>query len=735
MCSRRPIVIFLYCMFLYADGLYAVNSKSGSETIPTVQAPIVKELKSEIIKQKLVSDKKDKNLLQFMLGVSYFRDEDYGEAYKVLNKVSKIQYLEDYIKYYKSVSALKYFETAETLKKNLDDLYAVLNNGDVGLYDQIKAELPDFEFKTAKAFAVSKNYSSSFDYYTRARIKGFSDLTPEFELVKKYTDYNKDLALSLFLDLNRRFNPTDTKKLFDTLPEKTKEDLYSLSNYKLSQKDTADLSSYRKTESDAIASIKAAINLKDTAKTKDLATEYLKTYPQGTYNKRFYEISYSFIENTLLSGGQKVSYYKELFNYYDKNYLDRLVVKLFQKTDLDEVENLLKILLNKYPQYDKGLYLMATLQEDKGSNSKALKYYKNIVEGFPQSQYYQRSLFKSAWLEMIDKNYSDSIELFTRYIDEGKDNYDWSITAALYFKAKCLDKKSKNDEAKTVKQELISRFPYSFYSLLLMEEAKISLSQHIQDNIKPLDSFAEAISPQDLRAIRTAIMLVRAGLTDVAIKELSSVNLDKLSPGYVDVITSIYKYSSNPDMTIMAAGKLMNNLKGYASQEHAETHFPKLYFDHVKKSSEAYGIQPFIMLAIMKRESAFKKDAVSSSGALGLMQLMPDTAQSVDPKVKIKSLKDPEKNIKVAAEYLKSLLQKYNNNFVYVLASYNAGDEALARWITWYGKKYDDVEFIENIPYIETRNYVKAVILNYYMYNALYLKKDISFKEILKIGE
>ncbi|MEI6093598.1 MAG: transglycosylase SLT domain-containing protein, partial [bacterium] len=440
-------------------------------------------------------------------------------------------------------------------------------------------------------------------------------------------------------------------------------------------------------------------------------------------------------EESISNSIKNVSFYKDLFNNYEKSYLEKLVVKLFQKTSLNEVEDLLKILLDRYPAYDKVQYLMASLQEDKGDNSKALKYYKNIVNGFPKGQYYQRSLFKYAWIEMMNKNYSNSIDIFSRYIEEGKDNYDWSSTAALYFKSKCLDKKAKNEEAKLVRQELISSFPYSFYSLISMEEEGISLSEHIKSNIKTLDTTAEPISPMELKTLQTAIMLIRAGVSDMATKELSNINLDKLSPGYVEVVTNIYKHSANPDMTIMAAGKLMNILKGYASQEHAETHFPKLYFDNVKTYSQSYGFSPFVMLAIMKRESAFKKDAVSSSGALGLMQMMPNTAQTVDPKIKTKYLTDPDKNIKVAANYLNSLIHKYNSDLIYVLASYNAGDDALTRWINWYAKKYDKMEFIENIPYMETRNYVKAVIANYYMYNALYLKKDTSFKDILKIGE
>jgi soluble lytic murein transglycosylase-like protein len=720
-------------VLLFCNGLHAVSSKSASDIIPIVQSPLVKELDPAAIKKKLETEKKNRALLQFMLGVAYFKNDKYSEAYKTLNSVPKIQYLDDYIKYYRSVSALKYFGNADGLKKNLDDLYTLLNNGNGGLSEDVKGLIPEFEFKTALAMAGAKNYASSLDYYSRARTKGYSDLRAEFDLIRSYVGYNKELGLSLMLDLNRRFNPADAKKLFDTLPEKTRTELYALSGFNGNGKTAYGQMDYRKSESDLIASIKDAVAAKDAASVSKLSEEYLKSYPQGSYGKRFYELTYGFIEGSIISRDHNVSYYESVLKYYDRNYLDKLAVKLFQKVDLDEVQDLLEILLTKYPQYDRGLYLMATLSEDKGDNSRALEYYKEIVGGFPQSQFYQRSLFKYAWLEMVDGGYSDCVDLFTRYIDEGKDIFDWSVTAALYFKAQCLDKRSRHDDAKTVRQELIARFPYSFYSLISMEEEGISLSDHIKANIKPLDTSAEAISPQELKSIRTAIMLVRAGLVDSAAKELASVNLDRLSPGYIDVVTSIYKYSSNPDLTIMAAGKLMSSLKGYASQEHAETHFPKLYFDSVKRISENNNVPPFIILAIMKRESAFKKDAVSSAGAIGLMQMLPDTAHTVDPKMKAKSLTEPDSNIKVASAYIKSLIQKYDGNFIYVLSSYNAGDDALTRWLNWYGKKYDNVEFIENIPYLETRNYVKAVLSNYYMYNALYEKKDVKFSQILKI--
>jgi soluble lytic murein transglycosylase len=187
-------------------------------------------------------------------------------------------------------------------------------------------------------------------------------------------------------------------------------------------------------------------------------------------------------------------------------------------------------------------------------------------------------------------------------------------------------------------------------------------------------------------------------------------------------------------MAFIAAGKLLLNLKGYSSREHAQTHYPKPYMELVDNFSKTTGVEPFVIFAIMKRESAFNKDAVSKSGAQGLMQLMPYTAARFDPSIDDKKLKDAETNIKLASLYLKKLFEKYNGNLIYISAAYNAGEENLDRWIKWYGSKLSDVEFIENIPYFETRAYVKSVVSNYYMYNALYLKKKISFDDVMRLG-
>jgi hypothetical protein len=706
--------------------------------IVSVKAPIFPELKSSLVLQKINHLKKDPkkkkdDLLLFILGVAYYEEGKYRQAYDTLKNLRSVEYLDDYLKYYTAMSVLKYSQSAKLLSSKMELIYSLFNKGNGALAADVKSILPESEFKIAKAFINAHNFNSSLDYYTRAKTRGYSSLKEEFELVRTYLSYDGLIAKSFLLDLAKNFPESEVRILFDKLPLKLREELYILSAYdsvKQSQKIKTD---YSKTETSLISSIKEAIDSENLNTVKKLSIEYLDDYPRGNYKKRFYDLLNKFIDNELFIKEKSVDSYKSLFSKYDRQALERVAIKFFQKPNLNQVEKVLKIILAKDPYYERGWFLLASLYEDKGDNSKAQKYYKKIVDGFPQSTYYSRALFKYAWLAMINSNYTKCMDVFDQYIEEGWDKFEWSVTAALYFKSKCALKKGKREQSQEAIELLRNEYPYSFYSIISMNENALSLVEHIGSNIRSINYDLGALSPQDLKMIRTSAALVRAGLFDWAVKELSFINIDKLSAVYVDVLSNIYKYASNPHMSIVAASKLMNIIRGYTSMEHAQMHYPKHYFDNVKKFSEAYNIEPYIMLAIMKRESAFQKDAVSSAGAQGLMQLMPATASFIDPNANILFLKDPEKNIRIAAVYIKRLMKKYKGNLVYVLASYNAGEEALDRWITWYGERLDAVEFIENIPYMETRNYVKSVISNYYMYNALYSVKDLNFEDLIKM--
>jgi soluble lytic murein transglycosylase len=135
-------------------------------------------------------------------------------------------------------------------------------------------------------------------------------------------------------------------------------------------------------------------------------------------------------------------------------------------------------------------------------------------------------------------------------------------------------------------------------------------------------------------------------------------------------------------------------------------------------------VEPDLLQALMREESALDPKALSWAGALGLTQLMPATAKAVAKSLGLKrvtnqSLLEPELNIRLGSTYLGSLLKKFEGNKIYAVASYNAGSGAVARWRT--GREAVELdEWVEEIPIAETRGYVKRVLRSYNTYQLLY---------------
>ena len=152
--------------------------------------------------------------------------------------------------------------------------------------------------------------------------------------------------------------------------------------------------------------------------------------------------------------------------------------------------------------------------------------------------------------------------------------------------------------------------------------------------------------------------------------------------------------------------------------------YPKQYSEYVEKYSKEYNIDPLLIFSIIKAESNFDKNAHSSSGAQGLMQLMEATATEIankidEPLVEQESLLEPEKNIMIGVKYYSELLEMYDGNMLLALTAYNAGIGNVNGWIE-NGVIKKDGSDIENIPYKETNMYVRKIINNYKMYQKIY---------------
>lgn len=150
--------------------------------------------------------------------------------------------------------------------------------------------------------------------------------------------------------------------------------------------------------------------------------------------------------------------------------------------------------------------------------------------------------------------------------------------------------------------------------------------------------------------------------------------------------------------------------------------YPIKYDEYIQKYSKEYGVDRYLILAIIKAESNFNDNAESKKGAKGLMQLMYSTAQdiskSLDMKFEEKDILQPEINIKLGTKYISQLIQKYNN-LELALAAYNAGSGNVDTWIL-NGTLKQDGSNIENIPFKETNNYVRKILKDYKIYKKLY---------------
>ncbi|GEN27599.1 murein transglycosylase [Halovibrio variabilis] len=141
--------------------------------------------------------------------------------------------------------------------------------------------------------------------------------------------------------------------------------------------------------------------------------------------------------------------------------------------------------------------------------------------------------------------------------------------------------------------------------------------------------------------------------------------------------------------------------------------FPQAYHDDFQHWGRLTGVDPYLLMAITRRESAYNPNALSPAGARGLMQLMPGTARQVSRELGINDpgpygVLDPELNIRLGSTYLRDKLQRYQGNRLAAAAAYNAGPGRVDRWLGDGVEAFD--LFVESIPYRETRNYVQAVL-------------------------
>ncbi len=191
-----------------------------------------------------------------------------------------------------------------------------------------------------------------------------------------------------------------------------------------------------------------------------------------------------------------------------------------------------------------------------------------------------------------------------------------------------------------------------------------------------------------------------------------------------DNLDGLYMVSSLADREKPVEQQQYQGLKTQA--DYWQTLYPFPFESQITHWSQQNRLNPMLVTALIRQESRFEPQIKSTVGAAGLMQVMPETADFIAGKINAKgyNLLNPDDNIKLGTWYLNHTHDEYSGNSMLAVASYNAGPGAVSEWLA-QSKTRDPDEFVEAIPYDETKGYVKSVFGNYWNYLRLY-NRDIS---------
>jgi soluble lytic murein transglycosylase len=370
-----------------------------------------------------------------------------------------------------------------------------------------------------------------------------------------------------------------------------------------------------------------------------------------------------------------------------------------------------------------------TIEED----AEADQVFRELARRFPKGRYAERAAWKIGWQAYKSDQFGDAASTFEAgAVAFPRSDYRPSW---LYWAGRSHDQLGERGAANALYRVAASDYLNSYYgrlaSALLSERREASVDPIVKTERPP--NAPGPVVPTD-GVIRA---LLSVDLFDDAMNE---VNYAQMAWGDSPVLQATVALIRNRRGLQESANDRFNDVRGAITQmrraypqflaaggeelppEILRVIFPLDYWPLIKKYSDAHGLDPYLMTALIAQESTFTSDVRSSANAVGLMQLIPRTARRYAAKLGMRYstrlLTQPESNIRMGMKYFKELMDRFGGAHL-ALASYNAGEQRVARWIAERPGFAQD-EFIDDIPFPETQNYVKRILGTADDYRRLY---------------
>ena len=365
----------------------------------------------------------------------------------------------------------------------------------------------------------------------------------------------------------------------------------------------------------------------------------------------------------------------------------------------------------------------------------ALDAFREAYTRFPTGTKASYMHWKAAWLTLREGRNQDAKKAFEEQISLYASGGE--TPAALYWRARLAEEDNQPGLARAFYQRLSGRYRNFYYAELGRQRMnKLPAGDTVTDyplldRVPALDSnvkIADSDPPQDELHVQKAELLANGGLVDFAVRELQVAAAKDAGSWSISETAQLYVETGHYDRAIEY---MKHSSPNYFSldipdlpRKYWEALFPKPYWSDLKRSSVANGLDPYLVASLIRQESEFNPGAVSRANAVGLMQLLPKTGKAVAKEIKLKrynasQLYTPAVNLQLGTRYFKGMVDKFGGSFEYALAAYNAGSDRVTEWLG-QGKYRDPQEFVESIPFTETREYVQAIMRNASVYKQLY---------------
>lgn len=332
--------------------------------------------------------------------------------------------------------------------------------------------------------------------------------------------------------------------------------------------------------------------------------------------------------------------------------------------------------------------------------------YKNLYEKYPNGQFSADALYNVFMSKYMQKKYNEAQRL--GYLHINKFSTAKSSPAIMYYMAKTSHKLKYYERANDYFNQVITNYPDSYYAF------RANFNLHKDDGFMPfLELTPKPVVFPYKKSLDNNLVVKLACLKDFDLVEELCKN-DKFIQSWIAYEKGNYTISS------VLARKAMEELDKKPPFDDLRWRlvYPLHYYEIVEKVRGTNN--PIILESIIKEESHFNPYAISSAGATGLMQLMPGTLSEVKKNHNLPSGMDAAtESITAGSIYYTNLRRMLVNKDLYAISAYNGGVGSVTSWFTKI--KYNDSdEFVEQIPYPETKNYVKKVLRTYWMYGNIY---------------